>query len=124
MAPTVYRGLHKHILLLYYNGNSCHEPVTLCSTHVALSSNAVICKLVDYDAKKLCHLTFQTVEKVIQDWSDSPPNDVTQVCSNHPHIISHHAIRNTRRKMEDRHVAVPSMSLYTDNKVFSYYSAV
>lgn len=76
-------------------------------------------KLSDLDASRLCQLTFRTLEQLVAKWNTEIPEQWKDVCSNHPHTISHFAIKNTRRKMEDRHCIAPSMSLFTDNEVRS-----
>ncbi|XP_067935850.1 protein phosphatase 1E-like isoform X4 [Watersipora subatra] len=103
----------------------------------ALLSNLVCCKVVEqvgatdlsemlnssssdegdvYDANKLCQLTFRLVEEIITCWTDELPSHVIDCCSSFKHQISCFAIKNTRRKMEDRHNTFPLLKLFTDNE--------
>ncbi|XP_067935848.1 protein phosphatase 1E-like isoform X2 [Watersipora subatra] len=105
----------------------------------ALLSNLVCCKVVEqvgatdlsemlnssssdegdvYDANKLCQLTFRLVEEIITCWTDELPSHVIDCCSSFKHQISCFAIKNTRRKMEDRHNTFPLLKLFTDNEAF------
>ena len=72
----------------------------------------------DLDAVRLCQLTFRTMEQLMRSWFTEIPPELSVHCStSHPHLISHHSIKNTRRKMEDRHAIIPSVNLFTDKEV-------
>ena len=70
----------------------------------------VMCIIVDYEGRKLTLATIQAVHNVCQKWSVELP---TLVCPRRRPEFSVYAIKNTRRKMEDRHsICVDLNTLY------------
>lgn len=63
--------------------------------------------LPEYDAERLHKHVNSVLEKVCQAWVKTFPE--FQVSGKAP-TVSFHAIKNTRRKMEDRHVLVPDLN--------------
>uniref|UniRef100_F7FHG8 Protein phosphatase, Mg2+/Mn2+ dependent 1F n=1 Tax=Monodelphis domestica TaxID=13616 RepID=F7FHG8_MONDO len=60
------------------------------------------------DAKSLQRCFFRGLWEVCSQWQKQMPAPST--CASRPWMTSIHAIRNTRRKMEDRHVSLPAFN--------------
>ena len=80
----------------------------------SLVFNRIIFKLcpfnLGYDGKLLALATVQAVYRTCQEWATQLPK---LVCANNRPPFSVHAVKNTRRKMEDRHyICVDINTLY------------
>ncbi|XP_043860872.1 protein phosphatase 1F isoform X2 [Dromiciops gliroides] len=69
------------------------------------------------DAESLQRCFFNKLWEVCSQWQKQMP--APSRCTSRPWLISIHAIRNTRRKMEDRHVSLP-----TFNQLFGFNDQV
>ncbi|GFR78665.1 protein phosphatase 1E [Elysia marginata] len=67
----------------------------------------------ELSASKLLREVVSHVHDVIKEWNRSPPPLVSPPISLH---VCSHAIKNTRRKMEDRHVAITDLNTLYDLK--------
>ncbi|XP_071945340.1 protein phosphatase 1F-like [Antedon mediterranea] len=56
-------------------------------------------------ADKVAKVVFNKVHEICEEWKDNPPADYTPTPK-----VSTHAIKNTRRKMEDKHVTIPDLN--------------
>jgi len=74
---------------------------------------------IGLEARPLCDLTFKTVEDIITEWLSEPPTNRVESSEHGGHVVSHYAIKNTRRKMEDRHTMIPLMRMFTTAEVLS-----
>ena len=68
----------------------------------------------ELSARKLLQEVISHVHDVIKAWNRSPPPLVSPPTSLH---VCSHAIKNTRRKMEDRHVAITDLNTLYDINV-------
>lgn len=100
-------------LPLYYYAATC------ISDYLLATNDRIICRVLVLDAHKLFNITLRCVNEIVKDWSENRPPDTVEMAYKHKHKVSCHASRNSRRKMEDRHLVVPLLRLFTDNKVFS-----
>ncbi|EDO44137.1 predicted protein, partial [Nematostella vectensis] len=79
--------------------------------------------IAEYDASKLARLVFNTVHQVCQKWKEEPP---TFYKSSYTYETSVYAIKNTRRKMEDKHVIMPHFNslfgLPKDSPNYAYFA--
>lgn len=76
------------------------------------------------DRYRLWILVMQTVEKVCQQWQ-SYEDEIFEELVNEAKVVSVCAIKNTRRKMEDRHVIIPHVNTFfglQDNAKTSFYA--
>ncbi|XP_077996031.1 protein phosphatase 1F-like [Glandiceps talaboti] len=73
------------------------------------------------DANSLCREVFKRVHRICKDWKENFPNlglpDTVPT-------TSEYAIKNTRRKMEDKHVIVKDLKVLFPSKVNQSYYAV
>ncbi|XP_036597231.1 protein phosphatase 1F [Trichosurus vulpecula] len=69
------------------------------------------------DAESLQRYFFNKLWEVCSQWQKQMP--AHSRCASHPWLTSIHAIRNTRRKMEDRHVSLPAF-----NQLFGFCDQV
>ena len=70
------------------------------------------------DANKVCNVVIDCVHDICKLWKDElpelcPPKQLLYACT--------HEIKNTRRKMEDRHVLLPDLNTLFDLKVGGHY---
>ncbi|XP_052799844.1 protein phosphatase 1E-like [Mya arenaria] len=68
---------------------------------------------IEYDAKSLHDHVLDVLGLVCKAWLDNFP--VFNIAGKEP-VVSHHAIKNTRRKMEDKHVIVQDLNALYDIK--------
>lgn len=62
------------------------------------------------DASQLVQEVLRVTKEVCSKWKAQLPPAVTRAQKLHVPLVSEHAIKNTRRKMEDRHVIMPYLS--------------
>lgn len=75
--------------------------------HRCLPNSPPLCPAV-LDAKGLAHTFFNRLWEVCSQWQKQVPSTARGPPG--PWLVSMHAIRNTRRKMEDRHVCLPAFN--------------
>ncbi|XP_033115788.1 protein phosphatase 1E-like [Anneissia japonica] len=56
-------------------------------------------------ADKVAKVVFNKVHEICKEWKDNPPSDYSPTPK-----VSTHAIKNTRRKMEDKHITIPDLN--------------
>ncbi len=59
-------------------------------------------------ADKLAPLVFTNLHELCSQWNECFPEDLRLLQS--PYFVSSHAVKNVRRKMEDRHVILPYLN--------------
>ena len=63
--------------------------------------------ITEMEVSRVARVVYSAVHAVCASWLESFPR---LTLPNRAVDVSHHAIRNTRRKMEDRHVTLPYLN--------------
>ncbi|XP_002732102.1 protein phosphatase 1F-like [Saccoglossus kowalevskii] len=74
------------------------------------------------NAERFARVVFSKVHEICEKWNDNPPRLEYPGMS---HVVSSYAIKNTRRKMEDKHIIIPNLDyLFSTKKPCkpSYYA--
>ena len=75
-------------------------------------------QLTGLSSEQLARNTYKTLVQVCQEWKNRLPAGITSVSVPMASSVSIHAIKNTRRKMEDKHVVLPYFSEMFGLKVY------